>query len=257
MGSHNFGAAFVLRGVPELNKKSKRGDVIEGVFQVDIGGRAFHFIRKCAIIYSIGWAELHDARTDGANTYCINLLFKSAAPAEVHAQSEEERKALDQIMSCIIKGQPVSSDVLSKSDHVMKRGWCKKQGKMMGDKRMIQVTRRGALTVYKEDDGKALPSYIILLHHKTIILPVKDKSISLTGSFKSIVFTFSDMEEREAWLNEMKTARLPPPKIEGPASPTSIEFQRHHSYMPDDGRKVYLKQIVHKGVAPAGPSGHW
>jgi len=258
MSSYSFGAAFVLKGLPELNKLSKRkGDLIEGVFQVDIAGRAFHFIRKCAVVHSIGFGQLHDARADPVNTFCMTMLFTDQAPAEVHSQSEEERKAIDQIMQCVIKGQPVQADVLSRADHTVRRGWCKKQGKMMGSKRFLVLNKRGSLSVYKSEEASALPSYILLLHHRITCLPVKEKILHITGSFKALVLSFESMEERENWLADIKDCKIPPPKVEAPASVQSVEFQRHHSFMPEEQQKKYLKQIVPRGAAPAGPSGHW
>jgi len=248
----------VLKGLPELSKLSKRkGDLIEGVFQVDIAGRSFHFIRKCAVIHTVGFSQLHDARSDPVNTFCLNLLFNNQAPAEVHAQSEDERRSLDQIMQCIINNTPIQADVLSRADHTVRSGWCKKQGKMMGAKRFLVLSKRGVLSVYKSDAPSALPSYILLLHHRVTCLPVKEKILQITGSFKALVLSFEDMEERENWLADIKECKIPPPKVESPASVQSVEFQRHHSFMPEEGPKKYLKQAIPKGSAPAGPSGHW
>jgi len=212
MSQYDFGAAFVLKSRPDLSKDKKKTDLIEGIFRVCISDRVFHFIRKCAIAHTIPFDELHSIRVDPMNILCIHLVFKQEAPAEIHAQSGQERSSIEQMLDCIAQQQPVQSDVLSRSDHTVKRGWCTKKGKMMSPKRQLVLNKRGTLTLFKNDASGALPSYIILLHHKVVINPQKTKEIQIISSFKAFTFSFANMEEREEWFADLRKCTIPDPK---------------------------------------------
>jgi len=247
MGMLNFGMSFILKGVvdPKVSPKS----LVDGVFQVDLPGRTFHFITKCRVVHSISFGELYDVRGIPDNRYVLVMSFNNGYPCELHAQNEDERATVDRILQDILrKSEPVVDEKLRHAS-VKKQGWVKKKGKMMSTRRLIQlVDNRRTLIVYKDDAESSLPSYHILLHHRVTIVPRQAKKIQIIGTYKNIFVKFATKELRNEWLEALQTTKEAGPVFTAEPPP----FDDRVDFTAANYTKRYPQP--HMALARAGPS---
>jgi len=252
MSALNFGMSFVLKGIPHPKISSKT--MVDGLFQVDIPSKTFRFITKCAVVHSVSFVDLYDARGTPDNKYVLILLFNNNYPCELHAQNENEREIVARILQDVLRKSNIDIDEKLRNNSIQKQAWVKKKGKMMSTKRLLHLnTARRCIVVYKsEASGETLPSYHILLHHRVTIVPRKTKSIQVVGTYKNIVVSFQTKEIRNEWLGALQAAKeekavtAPDPYFTGPM------FEPKVQYMAAAQPKRYPQP--HMAIARAGPS---
>lgn len=247
MGLLNFGMSFILKGVidPKVSPKS----LVDGVFQIDLPGRSFHFVTKCRVVHSISFSELYDCRGVPDNKYVLVMSFNNGYPCELHAQNEGEKSTVEQILQDILrKNEPMVDEKLRHAS-VKKQAWVKKKGKMVSTKRLIQlVDNRRSLLVYKDEAESSLPSYHILLHHRVTIVPRQARDIQIIGTYKNIFVKFATKELRNEWLEALQTTKEPPPVFSAEAPP----FEDHVDFsVPTPGKRYPTTGMA---LARAGPS---
>jgi len=241
----NFGMSFILKGVDTISGKV----MIDGLLQINIPSRTFHFISKCRVIHSISFEELYDVRGVADNKYILVMSFNNGYPCELHAQNEAERATVDRILQDILRKGNIDIEGKMRENTIQKHAWVKKKGKVMATKRLLHLNPgRHSLIVYKGDSEGALPSYHILLHHRVTIAPRQAKCIQIVGTYKNIFVKFSTKELRNEWLESMQALKEPPPKFD--VNPPM--FEAHVNFMPDNSTKRYPQP--HMAIARAGPS---
>jgi len=242
--------SFILKGVqhPKINNK----ELVDGLFQIDIPGRTFHFVTKCQVVHSIGFGELYDARGSPDNRFVLTMLFNNSYPCELHAQNEAEREAVDRILRDIIRKLNIDLNEKLRNNSIQKQIWVKKKGKVIPTKRLLHLCNpRHTLIVFKDDNEGTLPSYHILLHNRVTILPRKNKGIQIISTYKNLQLSFGSKEIRNEWLDALNGAKEPLPTFD-PAK-TAPSFEPVVNFLPDTSVKRY-PQPPHTTLARAGPS---
>jgi hypothetical protein len=135
----NFGMSFILKGVEHPTKISGKV-MIDGIFQINIPGRSFHFITKCRVIHSISFGELYDVRGHPDNLHILVMSFNNGYPCELHAQNEAERATVDRILQDILRKSDVVVDEKIRGNTIQKQAWVKKKGKVIATKRLLVKT---------------------------------------------------------------------------------------------------------------------
>jgi len=246
----SFGMSFVLKGsqIPKLPNEV----LVDGVFQLDLSGKSFHFITKCQIVHSVGFHDLYDARGNMDNKFVILLLFNNNSPLELHAQTEQEREKVFSIFQDILrKSNNISLDDALKNQSVQKQSWVKKKGKVMAAKRLLMLnTTRNSLIIFKAELTSALPSYFILLHNRVVIEARKQKEMQIIGTYKSLWISFPSQVVRDEWLNALNKAKQPLPVFD--ANSTAPAFDPIVQFSADARGRQY--PVSHFAVARAGPS---
>jgi len=248
MSALNFGMSFILKEVVEHPKISAKV-MIDGLFQINIPSRTFHFITKCRVVHSISFTELYDVRGVPDNRYVLVMSFNNGYPCELHAQNETEREVVARILEDILRKSNVDVDEKLRNGSIQKQAWVKKKGKVMSTKRLLHLNNaRRSLIVYKGEGETALPSYHILLHHRVTIVPRQAQCIQIVATYKNLFVKFASKELRNEWLEALQAAKEAPPKFEanGPV------FESHVNFLPDNSTKRYPQP--HMAMARAGPS---
>jgi len=241
----NFGMSFILKGLVDPKVSTKT--LTDGLFQIDVPGRSFHFITKCRVVHSVPFSELYDARGVPDNKYVLVMSFNNSYPCELHAQNEAEKETVDRVLHDILRKSDVVVDEKLRSVSVKKETWVKKKGKVMSTKRYLQlVDNRRSLLVFK-DEG-ALPSYHILLHHRVTIAPRNSKCIQIIATYKNIFFKFPSKELRNEWLEALQTIKEVLPAF----SPLPPAFEERVDFSPGSSGKRYPQPNY--AIARAGPS---
>jgi len=243
----NFGMSFILREVVDHPKISSKV-MIDGLFQVDIPGKTFHFVTKCRVIHSISFGELYDVRGVPDNRYVLVMSFNNAYPCELHAQNEAERESVNRVLQDIKLKRNIDVEEKFRNNSIQKQAWVKKKGKVLSTKRLLHLNNvRRSLVVYKGEGDAVLPSYHILLHNRVTIVPRKSKCIQIVGTYKNIFVSFGSKDLRNEWLDSLQAAKEPPIKFEA----TPPMFDPVVQYLPT-ATKRYPQP--HMALARAGPS---
>eukprot|EP01113_Clastostelium_recurvatum_P034276 TRINITY_DN462_c0_g1_i2.p1 TRINITY_DN462_c0_g1~~TRINITY_DN462_c0_g1_i2.p1 ORF type:complete len:255 (-),score=62.05 TRINITY_DN462_c0_g1_i2:63-827(-) len=254
MATFMFGAGFSVGGAAQLVPGKK--NEFSGVFQIDNMGKTVRFLRGGSPIYTISFGDIVEAKVDKFNEFKINLAARGQPNAELHTQSEAECRKIESMLQTAKRNLPVHGEAFNKGDAVLK-GWCTRASKKPGgSRRYLVLGSKGTLAVYK-DEASPTPTYILMLHDRLTANSVFDKMLSVIGSFKSLTLTFADGRERDQWQKAIVEHKLPPPQEDHGMYAGGIQASDRVSYMPADGKKVYMKQLIGRGTAPAGPSGHW
>jgi len=251
MSTLTFGMSFILREVVD-NPKISAKVMLDGLFQVNIPGRSFHFVTKCRVIHSISFGELYDVRGVPDNKFVLVMTFNNSYPCELHAQNETERETVNRILQDIVQKRNVDVDEKLRANSIQKQAWVKKKGKVMSTKRLLQLNNtRRSLIVYKGEGADVLPSYHILLHNRVTIVPRKSKCIQIVGTYKNINVSFGTKELRNEWVEALQSAKEPPIKFD--AKLTAPMFDPVVHYLPGSTKRY--PQAPHMAMkARAGPS---
>jgi len=223
--------------------------MLDGLFQINIQSRTFHFITKCRVIHTIAFSELYDVRGVPDNRYVLVMSFNNSYPCELHAQNETEREVVNRILQDIIRNSNIDVDDKLRNNSIQKQLWVKKKGKVMSTKRLLHLNNaRRSLLVYKGEADNALPSYHILLHHRVTIAPRQAQCIQIIGTYKNLFLKFPSKDVRNEWLEALQAAKEPAPKFKA----DGYHFDPVVNFLPDNSSKRYPQP--HMAIARAGPS---
>jgi len=244
----SFGVSFILQGIQHA--RLPHNQLIDGVLQIDIPGKVFHFITKCQIVHSCSFGDLKDVRGNVDNKYILIMLFANALPCELHAQSDIERDKVASLLQAVIKKSTLTVDDSLPSNSIQKQAWVKKKGKLLQARRLIMLnTARNSLIVLKTETNDSLPSYFILLHHRVTIVSRKQTSIQIIGTYKSLWLSFPSAAFRDEWMTALKNAKQSPPVFD-PIT-TAPDFEPIIQFSESRSKRYPMGNMA---IARAGPS---